>query len=299
MCKIQIKGISFSHAVFDVDGVLANSFIWQYNAFAAVLALNKTYGASRRTLAERFIDRFDRAFNYDDFRKIASGKKRIAQIEDLFNHKKDLSPEEISEISRLKDDFYQKFLRENKITRYEEMVPLLKKLENCDISTAFVSGSTSAAKVLKNLGLLGYFTAGIFPDPTSTAAKGQPNAHICVRPQVPDSSNELGVKIEHAGMFLTKPNEIAYIMGARQLPGYLNQPFLVFEDSSEVAQTLYNQMRVIYIGPENDLDRSKSTHAILCFEEHSKCAEQLINALNSQQQFPLNNILDRVIRASS
>lgn len=283
MTQLIIDGHPFPCVVSDVDGVLVDTFPLQFQSFLKVVAQGKTYGSSRKTLAERFKEKYDLEFNQENylkFQEIASGYTRDVQISRLFALEGDvLATEEIKEIGELKNIEYEKILETGAIPVFQKMVDLIKALDKAQCPLAFVSGSTSAAKVLKSAGLLQYFKVGLFPDEHTPAQADKKRVHICVHPKEIDKAAELGVKTLKTEPFLPKPNKAAYEMGAKLL-GFPTHHFLVLEDSSDVATTKYpneagRQMHVVYIGPKKLLENAKA-QPLRVFETHTECFTSLL-----------------------
>ncbi len=264
MFQLNIEGQIFPCVVFDVDGVLVDTFPLQYRSFENVVKNNPW-------LAELFNKKFRTDFNFDAFNKQCNGRARPQQIKNLFDLTDNpLTQTEIDTISKAKDAEYKKFKDAGKIETFDGMDKLVSTLTK-GMPLGFFSASTRSAEVVKGAELLDNFTAGIFPDKSGRLDGNGDRIHAYVKPiETP------GKVFTFEKGFSTKPDDAGYIKCAAEL-GCVGE-FLVIEDAPGVATTEHPSFSVCYVGDLKKLEGAKH-QPLLAFATHAELVKELIKCI--------------------
>ena len=100
------------------------------------------------------------------YHELISGRSRDAGFRNFLGitRKEDASPEENELIKKLcvkKDEIFQQMLIHNEIKAFPAVVQMIKDLHTKGIKMAFASGSSNAAMMLHNAGILNLFEVGV------------------------------------------------------------------------------------------------------------------------------------------
>jgi trehalose 6-phosphate phosphatase len=150
--------------IFDMDGVVTDT------AVAHFWAWERLFDAYR----EERIGRGDEGyhpFEEKDYLQHVDGKPRYDGVEDFLSSRgirlpwgdpeDDSGAETICGLGNRKNDFFQRWLKENEVPVFRDAVALIKALHDAGIRTAVISSSKNCRAVLENAGVADLFEARV------------------------------------------------------------------------------------------------------------------------------------------
>lgn len=159
-------------AIFDLDGVIANSVPFHFRAW------------------KKMFEEYGHKFSMEEYLAKVDGRPRLEGAAAILT---ELPPEEIEKAGGKKQGYYLKFLDREPIEIFQSSIEIIKGLKAKGIKLAAASSSKNAVRILKKINLFDIFEVNVSG---ADFEKGKPDPEIFLT-----AASKLGLKPEECVVF--------------------------------------------------------------------------------------------------